>query len=290
MRVAILLFVAFACLGAFASEPGQPLDCSDWVFTQPGYACARLFGGVERPGNLSPVQSDNTGRIFRFGPSALIGTCALGAEIYRHPLEWRNGDVWTLFAYVDDRCVTSTTNQYDRFVPQAQPAPSVPFAPALAFDPTSGRMLLSLLSSCEIGGDCAAYPPGTGDYWVASITGFATMFDVLQTFTPQPALGFRVPYMPEGMAGADHFDTYWGPLTHPINFTQAHALQCSYPVAAPHVGDYLTVADTVPTPAPGQGVYYVTAATFQGATRYGRKTTAGHLSGRDLAVLPGCGR
>ena len=109
-----------------------------------------------------------------------------------------------------------------------------------------------------------------------AITGFATMFDVLQTYTPQPApLGFRVPYMPEGMAAADHFDTHWGPLSHPIDFTQAHPLQCAYPAAAVHVGDYLTVADTVPTPAPGQGVYYVTAATYQGAMRYGRKTTAG---------------
>lgn len=62
-----------------------------------------------------------------------------------------------------------------------------------------------------------------------------------------------------------------------------------YPAAAPHVGDYLTVADTIPMPEPGQGVCYVTAATYQGATRYGRKTTAGHLSGRDPAVLPVCG-
>src|SRR5260221_5943665 len=52
-----------------------------------------------------------------------------------------------------------------------------------------------------------------------------------------------------------------------------------HPAAAPHVGDYLTVADTVPTPAPGQGIYYITSATYQGATRYGRKTTAGHLAG-----------
>ena len=65
---------------------------------------------------------------------------------------------------------------------------------------------------------------------------------------------------------------------------------CMVPRPTQHVGDYLTVADTVPTPAPGQGVYYVTAATYQGATRYGRKTTAGHLSGRDPAVLPGCGQ
>ena len=49
-----------------------------------------------------------------------------------------------------------------------------------------------------------------------------------------------------------------------MNFAQR---VLAYPSAAPQVGDYLTVADTVPTPAPGQGVYYVTAATYQGATR-----------------------
>ena len=94
--------------------------------------------------------------------------------------------------------------------------------------------------------------------------------------------------MPEGMAGADHFDTYWGSLAHPLDFTQAHPLACDYPASAPHVGDYLTVPDTVPTPAPGQGIYYVTSATYQGATRYGRKTSNGHLTGRDPALLPAC--
>jgi len=123
---------------------------------------------------------------------------------------------------------------------------------------------------------------------VFRFSGFATTFDILQTFTPQPSLGFRVPYMPEGMAGADHFDTYWGHLSTVGDWSQAHPLKCDYPAAAPHVGDYLSVPDTVPTPAPGQGVYYVTSATYQGATRYGRKTTAGHLSGRDPAVLPVC--
>jgi hypothetical protein len=119
--------------------------------------------------------------------------------------------------------------------------------------------------------------------------GFPAVAAVIQTFAPVGGLiSFRVPYLPEGMAGADSFDTYWGSLARPIDFTQAHPLACDYPAAAPHVGDYLAVADTVPTPAPGQGVYYVTAATYQGATRYGRKTTAGQLSGRDPAVLPAC--
>ena len=46
MRVIAPIF-AFAALyvssvggsPAFASEPGQPLDCSDWVFLEPGYSC-----------------------------------------------------------------------------------------------------------------------------------------------------------------------------------------------------------------------------------------------------------
>ena len=36
MRFAACLLVAFAYSGAFASEPGQPLDCSDWVSMKPG--------------------------------------------------------------------------------------------------------------------------------------------------------------------------------------------------------------------------------------------------------------
>ena len=117
-------------------------------------------------------------------------------------------------------------------------------------------------------------------------SGFTTTFDVLQTYTPQ--LGFRVPHMPKGMPAADKFDTYWGPLTKPLDFTQARPLQCGYPAAPPHVGDYLTVADPLPTPTPGSGYYYVTSATYQGQTRYGRRTTKGKLSGRDPALLPGC--
>ena len=35
-----LLTVAVVCLlPAWASEPGEPLDCSDWVFLEPGLSC-----------------------------------------------------------------------------------------------------------------------------------------------------------------------------------------------------------------------------------------------------------
>ena len=113
----------------------------------------------------------------------------------------------------------------------------------------SGKLVLPTMNSLG----CRDSSCPTGDnFWVPMFSGFATTFEILQTFTPPTsAVGFTVPYMPEGMAGADSFDTYWGPLAKPLDFTQAHPLKCDYPAAAPHVGDYLTVPDTVPTPRTG---------------------------------------
>ena len=56
----------------------------------------------------------------------------------------------------------------------------------------------------------------------------------------------------------------------------------------PSVGDYCTVADPLPNPAPGTGLYYVTAVTHQGQRRYGRQNIGGVMSGRDPALLPVC--
>ncbi len=114
-------------------------------------------------------------------------------------------------------------------------------------------------------------------------------FEILQTYIPTAnEISFRVPYMPEGFQFADHFDTYYGDITTVGNRSKAKPLQCGYPATAPEVGDYLTVADTLPELKPGQGRYFVTAVTHQGETRYGRKSSGGVLSGRDPAVLPGC--
>ena len=41
MRWVLPLFLLASCLmPAGASEPGQPLDCSDWVFLEPGLSCS----------------------------------------------------------------------------------------------------------------------------------------------------------------------------------------------------------------------------------------------------------
>ncbi len=126
---------------------------------------------------------------------------------------------------------------------------------------------------------------------MVALSGFAPLLEIFQSYEPTAGpLSFTVPAMPEGFQYADWFDTYYGDLATVGDWSQAQPLQCGYPATPPSVGDYLTVADPLPAPAPGTGRYYVTAVTHHGQPRYGRKSTNGVLSGRDPAVLPGCSR
>jgi hypothetical protein len=293
MRYAIAaLALLVSPSAAFASQPGQPLDCSDWVFLQPGLTCATLapFQGDNPPVFWKGVQKevDNTGSLYTlrepFGPASSLWRTGDG----RLDLVRSDGVSDTVVAYVADRggpCAGCVDH-----VRPTDGASDFKHSETLTFDRVNGRFILAIESFCA---SESAYFCGPGwdyDGWsLIAIGGFATLFDVLQTYTPPaPSLGFRVPYMPDGLRSADHFDTYTGSLTKPIDFTQAQPLQCAYPLSAPHVGDYLTIADPLPDPAPGTGRYYITATTYQGQTRFGRKTTAGKLSGRDPSLLPAC--
>lgn len=293
MRFAVSLLVAFACSGAFASQPGQPLDCADWVFDEPGHTCTQVspYDCATNPVCVkgSNVQVDTQGRLLWTRQVQLPVNC-LGAYLYEIQVvakDLTNG-IEKVVAHLADRCNVLADGGYAALDTAHLLTANRNTDPAVTFDPTNGRVLLAVSADCGNYNCWSCCNDYVGTATLTAIGGFATTLDILQTYTPQAALGFRVPYMPEGMAGADHFDTYWGPLAKPLDFTKAHSLACNYPATVPHVGDYLTVADTVPTPAPGQGVYYVTAATYQGTTRYGRKTTAGHQTGRDPAVLPAC--
>jgi hypothetical protein len=296
MRIATVLFSSVACSAALASQPGQPLDCSDWIVSAPGIACSAVI-----PPDCStqsacirgvPITADNAGRLLYVRREATpIGTCG-GNELYRSRIVARDpaDAAETLIAVVSDRCTISGDSDSITSNESAEP-PDLPIThqPVL-FDPINGRLLVPMRSYCRNGGGgCASYVSGGGGVWLAAFSGFATTFEILQTYAPQPpSVGIRVPYMPDGLPAADHFDTYYGPLTHPINFSAAQPLACGYPSAPPHVGDYVTVNDRLPDPEPGTGRYYVTAATYQGQSRYGRKTSHGRLSGRDSGLLPAC--
>jgi hypothetical protein len=284
MKYAGCLSVAFVCSGALASEPGSPIDCSDWVFVQPGLHSSVFIAppsnsnlGTELWSRGDSLTVDNEGFLLVVHRvDGVAGTQAryeinrknpAGEQLLGYVIEERGAPS----GYIDRISVNGAQNGNEWF----------------SFDAVHGRLLVTLRSECV--GACPHPSVYGGGQWTAAIEGFTTLFEVVESYEPAaPALGFRVPVRPEGMAGANHFDTFWGRLTKPLDFIQAHPLACNYPSAAPRVGDYLTVSDTVPTPAPGQGVYYVTSATYQGATRYGRKTNNGHLTGRDPALLPAC--
>jgi len=190
----------------------------------------------------------------------------------------------------------------------AGPASDVLLEPTdMFFDPVNAQLIISVR---HLEDD----PGGSGelivvDNYRVAISGFTPLFDIATTFEktiesffrtqaePEkqngaaPAvtanLAFRVPAKPEGLDGADRFDTYWGELDD-IDFTSAQGLRCNYPVGIPEPGDSLEVADSLPDPPPGTGYYYVTAVSYQGQTRYGRQAQTGELSGRDPALLPAC--
>ncbi len=282
------LLVVGGLLPAFASNPGQPLDCSDWVFLEPGLSCAYWYQ-YPCPASLlwcvPPVTGsalDNLGRLYRV-ESAVLSQCPLptNVSVQRHALIAFDGSSETVVAYIDERCNASYTDKLDLS------------GGSTVFFEESGRLVLPRLLS--LGCTSSNCGPAAGAYdsveWGAMFVGFPTTFEILQTYRPTAnQISFRVPYMPEGFAAADWFDTYYGDLATVGDWSQAQPLECGYPATAPSVGDYLTVEDNLPVLEPGQGRYYVTAVNYQGQRRYGRKSTGGVLSGRDPAVLPGCQR
>lgn len=89
MRFLPILLAVVCVLPLWASEPGQPLDCSDMVFLKPGLSCTPwvpypCFGGWTGPGRLcfgtgSSAKFDNEGWLYYMG--TLLGhhtdTCGL---------------------------------------------------------------------------------------------------------------------------------------------------------------------------------------------------------------------
>jgi hypothetical protein len=98
-----------------------------------------------------------------------------------------------------------------------------------------------------------------------------------------------VPVRPEGLPGADSFAVYAGDVRTTADLSQAAPLQCTVPAArAPMPGEQLTVSDTLPDPAAGDGRYYVAAVRHGAQIRAGRSNIAGQLQGRNSETLPGC--
>ncbi len=286
-RTVVPFVLILSLLPALASDPGQPLDCSDWVFLEAGLSCEIWANCGTLPagnwcGSATSKTMDNEGYMYRltFGISPLPYDDCTGTQRARLELLRFDGTTESVVAYVDERC---------NLPPYGEDG--IGFHSSVRFDEEQGRMIFRMTSECK-GPGCTN---GGGQvfydsvHWGVAVHGFTTTFEILQSYTPTSGpISFRVPYMPEGFQGADWFDTYYGDLATVGDWSRAQALECGYPATTPASGDFMTVDDSLPNPPPGQGRYYVTAVSYQGERRYGRKAMGGVLSGRDPAVLPVC--
>jgi len=272
-RAAIVL--ALTCGLAHASEPGQWLDCSDMVVLVPGITCAEEPDPIPNTGVQVGITDaytiDNDGFLYVGGtvpsPTSPCLPYPKRFEVRRS----RNG-LEELVAYIDHRCSPGG----DDLIEVGGGEPLGPL-----FEPLTGVFRLSLGSE-----SAAGYRR-----WTLKLQGFTPLFEVQQTYqTSIEAFSFRVPVRPNDLPAVDHFDSYYGPLVKPIDFSQAQPLQCDYPAFPPAQGSILSFADVVPDPAPGQGVYYLTAASNEVETRAGRRRSGSVLMGRDVSQLPGCDR
>lgn len=288
--LALFVTAGFSLCPAVASEPGQPLDCSDMVFLLPGHTCTQVPVVESRKGSNSVV--DNEGRLLTVADSNGGGWLQVIAD------DLKTGSR-TVVAEVNSRPGPNDTFDYIRTSKGCTSGPIGTFpcsnyesyvSDATWFDALGGSLYVPYTAFCHrvpTSGDCQYFSSSS----VFQIDGFSRLFEIFETYTPTPSTWqFRSPAHPEGLPAADYFDTYYGELTNPIDFTQAQSLQCGYPASPPSVGDYLTVNDSLLDPAPGTGRYYVTAVTHQGQRRYGRQNISGVLSGRNPALLPACGR
>ena len=72
MRYVVGLCLLVLAAPALASNPGEPLDCSDWVFLEPGLSCSYFVA----PGNCGSKGCDGfgdagfgfCGHAYRLGP------------------------------------------------------------------------------------------------------------------------------------------------------------------------------------------------------------------------------
>ena len=214
MRYTAGLFIVFALVPVLASNPGEPLDCDDWVFLEPGLSCSyRIprpcpsptgFGGNPvfacRSGNT--IVTDNTGALYgvetisvRDASGEFIecgcGTCGGGTtHIVRLSLKRWNGVTEEVVAYLQSRCLSNSPALGDH----------LGSADVLVFDEESGSILIPVKTTCSGHSTlCASsYEEGSTLF---SIDGFATTFEILAGALPPGPPGPPGSQGPSGPVG-----------------------------------------------------------------------------------------
>jgi len=176
LKRAAAFLVGFACSGAFASQPGQPFDCSDWVYSEPGLSCTAW---VPYPADIDPYNYLDEIATFDMA-QRLIRTrivmipepqdCLYGGDLPQLETLWIHGTDEGVVATMPPRCNGDSWSWAED--------PS-----NVEFDPTNGILLVRVYDrvGCWNGGQpCPTQESGS---WVAAIHGFTTTFEVLQNYT-----------------------------------------------------------------------------------------------------------
>jgi hypothetical protein len=288
---------------SLASSLGQPMDCSDWTFTAPGFSCSvyGTVGGLPStsvffqlasyaPGSDFIVEGGGHILAVRFNIDRPSGcsSCAVG----RTEIVETDGQGEVVIGYVEDR--GSPPSNYDYVDHLRSLSCGMPctagygiVAHPVAFDPIGGRLLIPMQSFCTQTGsqDCPSYSTST---WIAAISGFPKLFDTLLTFLPGgQTLVAVTPVMPDGFRSADSLQVWTGNVRTMPDWSQAQPLACMA-ASNPTPGQVVSVPDTLPDPAVGDGRYYLVGSVSGADRRLGRQYVNGAFSARQPATLPAC--
>src|SRR5262245_50507910 len=109
-RATFFAAVLLSVVPVLASEPGQPLDCSDWVIVEPGISCITLIAYPCQEAYACDSYGpsiDNEGNAFVLKFAAVIGHCgANGFQLARwEVVRFSPSGQASVVAYLDDRCL-----------------------------------------------------------------------------------------------------------------------------------------------------------------------------------------
>jgi hypothetical protein len=201
VKTALPILFVLMSVPAWGSNPGEPLDCSDWVSLNPELSCSDKVpypctfdpeNGVCLVNSFPTVALDNTGVFYRirqipavdeFGDPLMCGIRRL-EEVQLLRI---TGTTIQLMGYIRSRCVLVEPNIRDTIGTADQ---------GILFDEETGSLLLQLDPGCRAPSinECLNYSP-TGGRWMASIHGLSTESEILP---PGP----QGPAGPQGSPGA----------------------------------------------------------------------------------------
>ena len=183
-RTVFAVVVALLVVPAWASNPGELQDCSDWIQLQPGYTCTTFVAPPCDGTNVCEKSAvnqllDNSGRLLWVRDVPIAELCYQSDNAHRAEIVAHDGTSETVLGMFTDRCDGPTRLDFFRLNEST-----------LQFDRQRGALLVRANAGCDDTDTSCLNSDSQAS--IIAIEGFATTFDILQTFTPTAeTLGFR---------------------------------------------------------------------------------------------------